>query len=386
MRIEEDVRRAMDARLSALDADPARRTRVMRLIEKEEEPVKRKMTLSLAFALIAALALAGVAWAASINVFEYFASHDARLAPIAQDAVPATETPLSVESDELGESAVRFDSAYYDGQTLLVGIALENAHRAEPFEPTAEELAAMEPVAPGQMPIPSNGGEDAQAIAAFAACMEQGQACGLILYTVYPSDHIVTGEGVDVGPYEGREALSEEGSTLLLREMETPLPEAIRDRDSLELHMAIWQSESLWWFDGETLYEGSGRTQAGEAVCTVARSEAAFAVYSGEGAYEGVPVTLALRLSALHGELTVEAADDAFPAGPDGGAWYKVILLDESGRELRGQWREATGNRIDAGYAGFGYLPETITARIVTGSAGEEGGVAREPIELTRTE
>ena len=148
MKIDErDVKRALDARLAARDADPARRRRIRERIEKEEQPVKRKMTISLALTVAAVLALTGAALAAAgMNVFEYFAQRDARLAPLAQDAVLATTTPLSVASEALGESSVRFDIAYYDGQNLLVGVVTENAGRNEPLTPSEEQLPAMDPL------------------------------------------------------------------------------------------------------------------------------------------------------------------------------------------------------------------------------------------------
>ena len=181
----QDVKRALDARLSALDADPARRERVRRRIEKEEQPVKRKMTVSLAFALALVVALAGAALAAGMNVFEYFAQRDARLAPIAEGSAPATQTPLSVTTNELGESSIRFDSAYYDGQNLLVGSAMENVSHIEACSaPSDDDLAAMEPVAANQMPLVLAEGADAEIIAAFQEAMGRGEPCGFQLYTV----------------------------------------------------------------------------------------------------------------------------------------------------------------------------------------------------------
>ena len=373
MKLEErDVKRALDARLSALDADPARRERVRRRVEEEEKPVKKKMTVSLAFALALAVALAGVGLAAGMNVFEYFAQRDSRLAPIAEGSAPATQTPLSVTSEELGESSIRFDSAYYDGQNLLVGIVLENTDRMEAYTPTEEERAAMEPVPEGQMPSPPADGADMDVIATFSEAMERGEPYGFAYYTVYPSDHVTTGDGV----------------RLLLREMETPLPEEIQNRDSLELHMKIWQSVSRYWFDGKSLYMGSERAQAGEAVCTVTRSEAAFVTYAGEGEYDGVPVSLTLSLSALHGKLSVEAAGDAFPAWPDRDTWYDVILLDENGVELRELENGVDPDRIEASFYGSGRLPAKITAHIVIEAEGDwdrdAAMKAAHPIELTK--
>ena len=391
MRLEgQEIKRALDARLASLDADPARRERVRRRIEKEEQPVKRKTTVCLAFALALAVTLAGAALAAGMNVFEYFAQRDARLAPIAEGSAPATQTPLSVKTNELGESSIRFDSAYYDGQSLLVGIAMENVSRVEAYTPTEDELAAMEPEAEGQMPSPQAEGADAEVIAAFGEAMERGEPYGFAKYTVYPSDHITAGDGVDVGAWVQLEGVSGDGTQLLLREMETPLPEEIQDQDQLELHMKIWQSVIRYWFDGETLYMGSEGVQAGEAVCTVTRSEATFVTYAGQGTFGSVPVSLTLSLSALHGKLSVEAEGDAFPAWPDYDTWYDVILLDENAMELRELEYAVESNRVTASYDGLGYLPEMLTAYIVVETEGDwdrdEAMKATQPIELRKAE
>jgi len=386
MRIEEEVGRAMDARLSAMDADPARRQRIRESISKEEKSVKKKMTIGLAFAL-AALALMGAALAAGMNVFEYFAQRDARLAPLVQGVAPATETPLSVQTEALGTSTIRFDSAYYDGQNLLVGIVLENTEYIEPFEPTEAQLADMEKTARDPMPIPVVGDGDDSVITAFNEAVSQGRPYGFTECSVYPSDHITTGEGVDVGPASGSQAFSDEGLMLELREMETPLPDEIQNLDGLELHLTIWRQVTRHWFDGESEYVSSERVRAGEAVCTVNRSEAKFISLSGEGEYGGVPVQLSLAVSALHAELTVEAEGDAFPAPADNDTWYDVILVDENGNRLRELENSAAADRICAAYNGTGRLPERVTAYIVVETEGDwdrdEAMRAAQPVELT---
>ena len=136
-----DVKRALDARLSALDADPARRARVRERIAKEEQPVKRKMTVSLAFALIAALALTGAALAAAgVNVFEYFAARDApvvvqmefqRLVGIAADEREAVRA-LDFKGGEMSVEQVRLRA--------LRQVKQSAEHPAEVFRPEAAPL------------------------------------------------------------------------------------------------------------------------------------------------------------------------------------------------------------------------------------------------------
>jgi cytochrome c-type biogenesis protein CcmH/NrfG len=66
---DQEIRQAVDHRLSALDDDPSRRARILRRIEKEGEPqVKKKLSVGLVFAIVLLLILAGVALALSTNL------------------------------------------------------------------------------------------------------------------------------------------------------------------------------------------------------------------------------------------------------------------------------------------------------------------------------
>ena len=89
---------------------------LLQISREERRPlVKRKMRLSLVAAIIAAIALSGVALAIGINLFEYFGKQDERLAQLAPQTDLEMVKPESVESDALGITRAAFNSAYYDG-------------------------------------------------------------------------------------------------------------------------------------------------------------------------------------------------------------------------------------------------------------------------------
>ena len=112
--------------------------------EGEARPVmKRKMTLTLLAAVLAVIALAGAALAVGLNLFDHFGRNDRRLQVVAPEAALMVNDAVEVTTDALGVSRARIDSAYYDGQSLIVAYTLDNYQRYEPFEPTGAELAEM---------------------------------------------------------------------------------------------------------------------------------------------------------------------------------------------------------------------------------------------------
>ena len=112
--------------------------------EREARPVmKRKMTLTVLAAVLAVIALTGAALAVGLNLFDHFGRNDRRLQVVAPDAALVVNDAVEVTTDALGVSRARIDSAYYDGQSLIVAYTLDNYQHYEPFEPTGAELAEM---------------------------------------------------------------------------------------------------------------------------------------------------------------------------------------------------------------------------------------------------
>ena len=374
-----------------------------RLREKEARPVmKKKISIGLLAAIIAILTLTGAALAVGLNLFDQFARRDERLARIAPEAALATETPGEVETEEIGKSAVEIVNAYYDGESLIVAYTEENTSTCEPFTPTAEELAKMEREDDGYEPFELS--TVAPAKQAFIDAFKAGKPCGYVEYSVFASDHMYAGKDgeIELVPSMGDEMTLEDGRQAYLIEFDTPLPEAARDQEELELYLPILQFEHRQWFDGQHVYflngplDSEARTyewidgntytdyhrapeRIGEAVATVKRSSAETRLYTGEGDYHGVPVHVEATATAVRAEvrLTSEGAALADPCivheHPDGGAEielrYDFILTDENGALLRwdGQW---VGDGISESAAkltfeGVGKLPEELRLYIM---------------------
>ena len=346
---------------------------LLQISREERRPiVKRKMKLSLAAAIIAAIALSGVALAVGINLFEYFGQHDKRLAQLAPQTKLASAKPESVESEALGTTEAAFNSAYYDGESLIAAFTLENSKRYEAFEPSAEMLARMEKVDPNYYAIAHDeNAPGIEAVHAYYTAIGEGRPAGVACYSVYPSDHCTTGDGTDLPPWTEDTDTLPDGSKLFLREFESPLPEEARNRESLELHIKLWQMPSYHYFDGTDHYElYETRQSAGEISTVVKRTAAIFETFAGNGEYNGSPVSAELQVSAVQASLKISANETIFD-DPGAGCWHDALLIDENGMVLRTEEVDFSGEEAEVSFRGSGSLPEQLTLYIGIDREGE---------------
>ena len=369
------IRSSLDNRLSALEADPARRARIRRRIYEAEEPVmKRKFRVSVALAVAMMLALVGTAVAVGINLFEYFGRSYERFKEIAPQTELRDEATTEIRTEELGVTTISINSAYYDGQSLMVSYTVENDQRIEFSEPTAEQIAEMEKVVmdaiDGWYPgIPE----------AFEQAVAAGTPCGLADYSVYPHDTFEA-DGIELSSSMGLETSVENGRFCLI-EFTNPLPEEVQNRDSLEIRMGIAMSTVRFWFDGKDLYRSVKQRDLGELTAVANRADAQTQIYAGEGSYNGIPVRLRAEASAVQIKLSISAEGDAFPRFDDSDTWYEVCLEDERGERLIAQGNDVRTDGMDMKYEGTGKLPEQMKAYILV--CAEEGETYAELMEAT---
>ena len=390
MRIEDhDVRNAMDSRLSVFDASAGRRERIRQRVQQEEVVVRKKIRVSAVLAIVALLALASVALAASLNLFEFFGQEDARLKQIAPEATLVTESPQTVNSTELGTAVASINSAYYDGQSLFVAYSIKNGTRTERFVPTEDQLARMIKLDSGIALALSEMSEDEVLIMSeFETAQENGTPYGIVQYSVYPSDQTETDDGIDLPPSRENQESTPEGDQYTLREYEWPLPEAAQDRDSLNIRIGLYQSAYYQYFDGKDLYElPSERQDAGAMVATVSRHSAPTRHYEGEGLYNGVNVRVEVDASAVHATITVIAEADVFtPLNED--SWYMLDVQDAQGNSLDStQDGDVDLRTLRVPLIGTGTLPDSLSVSISVRSEGEDASAVQgEPILLTMKE
>ena len=357
------IRSSMDSRLSALDADPARRARIRQRIYEAEEPVmRRKFTVSAALAAALVLALVGTAVAVGINLFEYFGKDYERFREIAPQTELRDDGAVEINTDELGITKIAFNSAYYDGQSLMVSYTTENDKRIESFEPTAEQMAGMEKLenelywyrtADGGSWIPEG----------FEQAVAQGMPCGTVEYLVYPHDTFEA-NGIELPSSSGLDTIMEDGRYCLI-EFENPLPEAVQDCDALELRMRLAMSTVYTWYDGTDFYRSVKQQDVGELRAVANRVDAQTRIYTGEGSYKGVSVQLRAEVSAVHAKLSITAEGEVFQEFEDSDTWYDVCLQDERGERLFARGFNVQADAMEVKFEGVGKLPEQLNAYIL---------------------
>lgn len=382
---DEHIRSAIDRRLSGLNASAGRRERIRQRIMKAEEPVvKKKISVGMVLVIAALLALMGVALAASLNLFAFFGKQDARLAKIAPQTSLATETPQTVESNNLGTTVASISSAYYDGQSLLVAYSIENGTRLERFTPAPEQLGQMTKL--DDFPLfEAMSEEDRLILKEFTAARESAMPYGITRYSVYPSDHTETDDGIDLPPETERQESMPEGGQYMLREYENPLPEEVQNRESLSIQIPLYQSASSFYFDGKDCYMLSSESQeAGAMTATVLRADAQTRHFVGEGTYNGAQVHAEADASAVRAQITVSSDVDLFTALPED-SWYMLDVRDAKGNTLRVTECGTDGLRtLRADLEGTGILPDQLTVSILIESEGEDATTASSaPILLT---
>ena len=366
MRLDEKkIRLSMDSRLSSLDADPARRRRIRKMIYEAEEPVmRRKLTTSAVLAVVLVMVLVGTAFAVGINLFDYFGKNYDRFKEIASQTELAHGGVAEISTEELGMTRVSFNSAYYDGQSLLIGYTIENGERTETFEPTAEQLAAMQKLEKeGEMRWKGFDGWGSWIPEGFEQAVADRQPYGTVEYSVYAHDTFEA-NGVELSSSMGLEEDDSDGSYRLI-EFENPLPEAVRNRDSIEIRMRIAMSIVYTWFDGEELYRSSEQRDLGELTTAANRVDAQTKVYAGDGSYNGIPVHLRAEVSAVHATLAISAEGDAFPRFKDNDRWYDVCLFGDQGEWFRTRVLDNRTHALSVKYEGTGKLPEELNAYII---------------------
>lgn len=330
--------------------------------EERSNIVKRKIRFSLVAAIVALLVLAGAALAVGVNLFEIFGKNDERLSRIAPQAELENTATETVQSAELGSTCATFNNGYYDGQSLIIAFTLENSESFAAYTPTEEQLSRMEKVDENQFTIPdAESKSGTEAVEAFLSAMQAGTPCGLAQYSVYPSDHCMVDENIDLSPWYEDVIVQEDGSELYLREFETPLPDEVRDLESINVHIKLKKMAAYFYYDGEDCYQ---LYDHGDEVTLVSalipRTEAVTRTFGGEGEYGGTAVHVSASFSAVQGTICI-AADEAVFTQPEDHCWYDAVLYDENGQRLRTQEVDFAENNVEIRFEGSGAIPESLT-------------------------
>lgn len=352
------------------------------VMEREARPVmKRKMTLTVLAAVLAVIALTGAALAVGLNLFDHFGRNDRRLQVVAPDAALMAADKVEVTTDALGVSRARIDSAYYDGQSLIVAYTLDNYQRYEDFEPTGAELAEMTENRDYLLEAFGIEGDPA-ATEALRDAIDRKQPYGVVDYTIAVGDRCTTDGGVVLPLHSAAMEDGEDDLLYCIQEYETPLPESARDLDSLNLNLPVELSTSWYWYDGETCYEKHDEQPLATLTAAVSRSEAETRSYKWEGEINGAKVSVRAEASAVHIKLYIDAEAGAFPdpasiwpeAAKADDTWYSFVLTDSRDMEYYFSGGIEGEGTLEAEYDGLGYLPDDLTLTVRLEGEGDWGG------------
>ena len=358
---------------------------------REIQPMKKKMSvLALCAIIIISLALCGaVAEVLGINVFELFGQNDNRFKELAPKAVLNEEAPVTVTSPDLGEAVAGINSVYYDGQSLLVAYSIQNGRRVERFVPSEEMLLKMSLLDP-RLGMMAESKEESLLMEEWIAAKESKTAMGIVRYSISPSDHTITDDGIDLPPSTENQMEGEENTVHYIREYENPLPDGARNLEYLDIRLRLYQSATYLYFDGKNTYTYSETMEFTPLQATVWREDAEMRRFRGEEKYNGHPVSVEASVSAAAARVTITMDNGIFPALAED-TWYDLVLIDEFGTEYR--TREGMGgnvNQMSVSFDGTGKLPGRLKLFILVGNEGEwdrENAIANAmPIELERVE
>lgn len=362
MKRNELIEKSLRDHLSGLSVSPEMRDRMLTSIT-EGDKMKRKFHISAA--LVAALALLCLtALAVGTSVFDYFADRDARLEKVSE--VKGGET--RIESEELGNVLAKIDSAYFDGESLLIGFVIENANRVEAYIPSEGELDNARRIVDPIAVHPTN--EAGRAILeAFSQAVEAGTPYGYKMARVYASDHTLV-NGADVPPYMSYEDYDETGAYRTVREFESPLPEEIAKADQAKVEFKIYETCMVHYFDGTEIktYDLDIR-EAGYVRAEITKSEIEKRLYTGAAEIEDIHFTAECELTPMQGKISIHADKDIFELVTytyEGYTWkdtaWQICAVDENGTELRVKdgYSLTESNPFEVNVQGTGEFPEEI--------------------------
>ncbi|MBP5725523.1 MAG: hypothetical protein J6Y48_00460 [Clostridia bacterium] len=356
--------------LSGLKENPFLAQRVIEQAKGEPE-MKKKISFAfiLAMVLLLVLAAAAIAEVLGINVFEVFGKTNARYAELAPYTTVENTPEVSVNSVELGQTSAAINSAYYDGTSLIVGYAIRHGSYMEEYIPDETLTAEMTPM-DNNLVWMANNDEEGELIAAWMQARDEGRKAGLVRYSVGPSDHTETDDGIDIKPRTEETRPGEDGVEYTMREYEAPLTEELQNLDQITVNIRLYRSEDYLYFDGENTWTLQKTEPAGTMRAVVQKAGAQSTVYRGTGSYQGRKLNASAAASASYAALDIRF-DGPLPQLPED-HWYSFHLTDETGTMLfENECWDDSAKEGTLTYEGTGKVPQKLILRILEEQEGD---------------
>lgn len=354
----------------------------------ESRVMKKKLSvLAIVLAIVLSVALfSAVAELLGINLFDLFGKDDQRIAQLAPQAVINEVSPTTITSAKLGASVAGINSAYYDGQSLVVVYSIQNGRYLENFTPTEDQLLKMEknnnPLA-----MALTNPETDDLIRQWNEATSAGRPFGFVEYNISPSDHTQTADGMDLPPDSSGELTGMDGQVFTIREYVSPLPEEAQNLDVLNIEIGLFQTTQYHYYDGKQAYTSFECIDLKPMKAAIRRTDARIQHFQGHGSFAGIPFSVTVTASAASARVTLQAGSGIFPALPED-SWYAVYLRDGKQKNFRSlDGMQGGTDTMIFNFHGTGEVPEKLELQLrVDAEDGTEPEQAlTEPVFITLT-
>ena len=176
---------------------------------------------------------------------------DALLEKAGEKSNKEPETVGLTETETAGESFT-LEESYYDGENLMLVYSLDALLRPVEFGygPGGEHFDDLHADGADYMFAFQPDKFTPEDFEKVLEIQHGTEPAGFIWHNVYIGDHIRLTDGTDVGPMIELE--TEDGKIFL--QNQNPLPEALRDRDALELSLYVKEGAMYYYKDGACEY------------------------------------------------------------------------------------------------------------------------------------
>ena len=177
------------------------------------------------------------------------------------------------------------DGSYYDGETLVSVVAVPDT-RIEEYEPDENELAHLTRLNKEPEILDWTGNDDSVVHEKWEECIRNKTPMGLIMYQYEPDSqlldsdhHAISGAGVLSMGW----GFMEKGYTLYWMRYGEPLPDELRNRESLKVIHRVSETKSIIYYDGEHYYSRSTYDKDRYVSADIRASHTEQRYYSGRG-------------------------------------------------------------------------------------------------------
>ena len=327
-----------------------------------ETPIMKKKISVLAVVVAVTLSLVmfgAVAELLGINLFDLFGKHDERIAQLAPKAVLEETSPITITSPELGTTTAHINSAYYDGQSLIVAYAIQNGEYLEEFAPTEQQLAGMEKTN-NPLAIVLTNPETQDVLRKWNEATAAGKPFAYKMTSVFAFDRTSTPEGLDLPPEMSEDLFGPDGQMYTIISYASPLPEAARELDELNIEIGLGRITQYHYFDGKDAYSRSEREDLEPMRATIQRNDAGIRHFTGQGTFAGIPFTADVTASAVSAQARLTSDGSLFPVLPED-AWYFMQLRDGNQVNFRTLDGPAGGSdTLEFNFHGIGQAPDKL--------------------------